>query len=351
MPIRINFFEERLARFRRFSREDIADRWKKGIFHRRFWSFRKRTRISLRNGEMFCSFDRETLDVWHWSTWKRRHIDVAELIAEAIPRLCVGKIPPFFVSLRDRPLRNSRRHHTRFAQCTADGSPDVAAPDFVFGGWPEAQFDDFDAKTVSITAASAIPARDDRAGWCGRNNTPWREKLFELAGARPDLIDARDTMAGYDEVAHVYRDGFVPMENQAADYRYLIDIEGNGYSGRLKLLLHAQRVVFLQAYPWQEWFMPLMQPYRHYVPVKRDLSDLIDRIEWLRQHPEVEAEIIREAQLFARTWLTRATAIAEWARLLEKHVAAGGRLSSGLEDRSPPDLQPQILAVQELGRS
>lgn len=333
MSIKINFLQNHYVSFQPFSREDIADRWKKGIFHRRFWSLGKQRRLRLRHGEMFCSFDGHTLDVWYWKTWKRRDVSVAGLIAEALSQRGVKRIPDFLVNTHDLPMSHGRPRYTRFSACAATGSQDVAAPDFTFGAWPEAQYDDFDVKTKSVAAASAVPASDNRVGWHGRNNVPSRKTLFELAAARPDLIDAQDAMAAYDGAAHAYRGGFVPMEQQAATYRYLIDIEGTGYSGRLKLFLHARRVMFLQDYPWKEWFVPLMQPYRHYIPVRRDLSDLIERIEWLRGRPEVEAEIIREAQLFARTYLTRAGAVAAWANLLERHIAAEGRLMSGLEDK------------------
>jgi hypothetical protein len=110
----------------------------------------------------------------------------------------------------------------------------------------------------------------------------------------------------------------------------MIDVEGHGYSGRLKLLLHTKRVVLMQNRPWHEWFYAYIEPFRHYVPVAQDMSDLVERIEWLRTNPKLETEIAGEAQHFAQTRLTRSAAVATWARLLENHVAAGGNLKSGL---------------------
>jgi hypothetical protein len=53
----------------------------------------------------------------------------------------------------------------------------------------------------------------------------------------------------------------------------------------------------------------------------------------LRVNPKMEAEIAAEGQRFAQTRLTRAAAVAAWARLLENHMAAGGNLKSGLQRR------------------
>lgn len=118
------------------------------------------------------------------------------------------------------------------------------------------------------------------------------------------------------------------MEDQVSEYRYMIDVEGFGYSGRLKLLLHAARAVLMQDRPHREYFFGDIEPFRHYVPVARDFSDLVDRIQWLRANPKREAEIVAEAQHFARTRLTRRAAIEVWAALLDKHIAAGGNLRS-----------------------
>ena len=31
------------------------------------------------------------------------------------------------------------------------------------------------------------------------------------------------------------------------------------------------------------WYFPLLEPYVHYVPIKEDLSDLADKIEWCKK--------------------------------------------------------------------
>ncbi|WP_181175710.1 glycosyl transferase family 90 [Mesorhizobium sp. B2-3-4] len=266
--------------------------------------------------------------------WLQRHIQTLTLIAEALAMLGVRSIEPFYVNLADTPsLRRFRYFRTRFGSSSADGYAEVAAPDFVFNGWPEAKFDDYDQKARTMAAASERPPLYDRAFWAGRCMHEARKATVRFASTRPDLLDAYDTGPNYDARANQYSRGFWTMEEQVATYRYMIDVEGAGYSGRLKLLLHTKRVVLLQDRPWREWFFDDIEPFRHYVPVARDMSNLAERIEWLRANPKREAEIGAEAQDFAQIRLTRAAAVSAWARLLADHAAAGGNLKSGLQGR------------------
>ena len=85
-----------------------------------------------------------------------------------------------------------------------------------------------------------------------------RKMIVEIASVRPDLIEVYDTEANYDGAGK-----FRTMEDQVATYRYMIDVEGAGYSGRFKMLLHTKRVVLLQDRPWREWFFDDIEPFRH----------------------------------------------------------------------------------------
>src|SRR5690606_31933673 len=129
---------------------------------------------------------------------------------------------------------------------------------------------------------------------------------------------------------------FMTMEDQVAKYRYMIDVEGLGYSGRLKLFLHAHRALLMLDRPYKEYFYDEMEAFRHYIPVGRYGSDVLERIDWLRSNPRREAEIINEAQEFARRRLTRQKAIESWAKLLEEHIGAGGRLRFAGESLPQP---------------
>tara|TARA_B110000285_G_C14615769_1_gene376894 strand:- start:64 stop:231 length:168 start_codon:yes stop_codon:yes gene_type:complete len=40
-----------------------------------------------------------------------------------------------------------------------------------------------------------------------------------------------------------------------------------------------------------QWFYGAIKPYKHYVPVKNDLSDLVEQVEWLKQNDDKAREI------------------------------------------------------------
>ena len=48
---------------------------------------------------------------------------------------------------------------------------------------------------------------------------------------------------------------------QVRTYGALVDIQGKGYSARLKLLLHSGRPVLLCARPWCEFFHASLRPW------------------------------------------------------------------------------------------
>ena len=58
--------------------------------------------------------------------------------------------------------------------------------------------------------------------------------------------------------------------------------------------------VLLLQHRWSQFFYPGLKPWIHYVPLKYDISDLIERYEWLIAHPS-QAKIIGEnGQRFAK---------------------------------------------------
>ena len=68
-------------------------------------------------------------------------------------------------------------------------------------------------------------------------------------------------------------------------YRYLMDVDGNGWSGRFHRLLSTNGVV-LKSSIFPEWYQDRIIPWVHYVPVKVDYSDLYDIMAFFVGNPE-----------------------------------------------------------------
>lgn len=62
-------------------------------------------------------------------------------------------------------------------------------------------------------------------------------------------------------------------------------------------------MVLKQDSPFYEHFYKKLQPNKHYIPVKRDLSDLTDKIKWAQTHENQVLKIIENAQHFTREHL------------------------------------------------
>ena len=61
----------------------------------------------------------------------------------------------------------------------------------------------------------------------------------------------------------------------AAQYKYLLDVDGNGWSARFRRLMSMDAVVF-KATIYPEWWIDRIEPWVHYVPVQMDYSDIYD---------------------------------------------------------------------------
>jgi len=64
-------------------------------------------------------------------------------------------------------------------------------------------------------------------------------------------------------------------------YRYVMDVDGNGWSARFMRLLLSNSVI-LKATVHPDWFTDRIQPWVHYVPVKVDFSDVYDIMTFFR---------------------------------------------------------------------
>lgn len=69
-------------------------------------------------------------------------------------------------------------------------------------------------------------------------------------------------------------------------FKYQINVDGTVAAYRLPYLLAGGSVVLKQDSPYYEHFYHQLRPWEHYIPFRRDLSDLLDKISWAREHDE-----------------------------------------------------------------
>ncbi|KRX79622.1 KDEL motif-containing protein 1 [Trichinella sp. T6] len=152
--------------------------------------------------------------------------------------------------------------------------------------------------------------KENKAFWRGRDSSKERLLLVNISRKYPDLLDAKLThFFFFTDKVDVYGP---PVHNIAMpkffEFKYQISVDGTVAAYRLMYLLAGNSIILKQDSIYYEHFYPLLKPWVHYVPVKRDLSDLIDQIQWSMNHPEQVKTIIKNAQNFVNSYLTpRAT--------------------------------------------
>ncbi|KAF8882096.1 glycosyl transferase family 90-domain-containing protein [Infundibulicybe gibba] len=91
---------------------------------------------------------------------------------------------------------------------------------------------------------------------------------------------------------------------EVGEFKYIIDVDGNGWSSRFKRLMTSNSLIF-KATIYPEWFLDRVQPWVHYVPVQVDLSDVYDALVFFRGGMYGEGahdELAREIASAGRAW-------------------------------------------------
>lgn len=186
--------------------------------------------------------------------------------------------------------------------------------------WPQVGIPDAEQMMGELLANEA-PYEDERMFWIGANTHPSRVRLCEIGGSRPELFDVEimqwDPHASGGQRSKT-RQVSIPDH---AKFKYLVDCPGvrGGYSARIKWLLATGRPVFMVEREFVEHWHEDLRPWVHYVPVKSDLSDLLNQHAKLDGDPELYESIGRNARRFAAEHLTveallHRTAEAVWRR-------------------------------------
>ncbi|KAJ7728942.1 lipopolysaccharide-modifying protein, partial [Mycena maculata] len=88
-------------------------------------------------------------------------------------------------------------------------------------------------------------------------------------------------------------------------YKYAMDLDGHGWSGRFLGLLTSGSLVF-KSIVFTEYLSQWLHHFKHYIPVRPDLSDLVSWLEWACAHDEEARQIQRAGKEFVDRMLTDA---------------------------------------------
>lgn len=88
---------------------------------------------------------------------------------------------------------------------------------------------------------------------------------------------------------------------QQLKYKYIMAIEGNDVASNLKWIMSSQSIAVMPRPKYETWFMEgTLIPNHHYIEIKEDFSDLIERVNFYEQNPEKAKAIIKNANEYVK---------------------------------------------------
>ncbi|XP_018318880.1 KDEL motif-containing protein 1 isoform X2 [Agrilus planipennis] len=207
-------------------------------------------------------------------------------------------LPDFemFVNLGDWPLvKDTNEIFPIFSWCGSKDSFDIVMPTYDI---TESTLESMgrvmlDMLSVQGNVRDKWENRHPKIFWRGRDSSRERLKLIEISRQYPDLFNVsltnffffRNEMEKYGPTSkHVsFYDFF--------DYKYQINLDGTVAAYRFPYLLAGGSLVFKQDSKYYEFFYNNLKSNMHYIPIKQDLSDLIEKIKWAVENDE-EAKTI-----------------------------------------------------------
>ena len=167
--------------------------------------------------------------------------------------------------------------------------------------------------------------RDDDSG-CGttsKNNV--RIRLISLAKKYPDLIDAKITKVSerdiYDKELQFHHTNILDVNIESSDityekYKYIISTPSYGVDTNFSYYLSIGCLIFKVEGEYSAWYDHLLKPYKHYIPVKKDLSDLVVLIKWAKTHDDTAHKIAKNGQHAFKKYFNKDTILEYWNYLL-----------------------------------
>ncbi|XP_037335079.2 protein O-glucosyltransferase 1 [Pungitius pungitius] len=161
--------------------------------------------------------------------------------------------------------------------------------------------------------------KESKGFFRGSRTSPERDPLILLSREAPELVDAEYTK---NQAWKSERDTLgsppakeIPLVDHCK-YKYLFNFRGVAASFRLKHLFLCGSLVFHVGDEWQEFFYPQLQPWVHYIPVKQDLSDVRELLQFVQENDAVALEIATRGKEFIVDHLRMQDVSCYWERLL-----------------------------------
>ncbi|XP_023225980.1 KDEL motif-containing protein 1-like isoform X2 [Centruroides sculpturatus] len=254
----------------------------------------------------------------------------------------------FIINLGDWPLEETSKNPLPILSwCGSKGSKDIVMPTYDI---TESTLEMMGRVMLDILAIygnceDPWENKTEVAFWRGRDSRQERLDLITLSRRYPDLINASLTnFFFFRDVEEKYGPKVKPVSFfYFFKYKYQINVDGTVAAYRFPYLLAGDSVVLKQDSDYYEHFYNMLTPMVHYIPFKRDLSDLVEKLKWAKEHDEEARTIAQNARHFTRDNLLPhnifcyyALLLKEYSKLLKNKV----EVHSGMEHVPQPKDKP-----------
>ena len=264
--------------------------------------------------------DRE-LKIYHGQEiFESRGIILEKMVREAAQGLDISQDYAFWINTSDRPVQSKIDNKSCYSFSTITKNHESCCPCYIFHSWPEVGIDNYSDLVNSFIDSEP---ESSKVGWIGSPMSLTR-KIFKAYYS--DTYFSQGLINEWNrsdpKQLHIQTKTYLTFQQQIDKWKYLIDFEGAGYSGRTKILLHSPRIIFFVDRVYQEFWQKNLIPWQHYVPVKRDLSDLEENYLKIEKDKDLQQYIKSEQKKFCQENLLYKHAISQLQKIIKENINA-----------------------------
>lgn len=249
----------------------------------------------------------------------------------------IKKLPDMEFILNTRDWPQSPKYHTPLPVFSFSKVPsqswDIMYPAWTFweGGpavWPIyptglGRWDEWREKIPRAAKKWPWEKKYNKGFFRGSRTSSERDPLIILSRKEPDLVDAQYTknQAWRSKEDTLGADPATEISlEEHCDHKYLFNFRGVAASFRFKHLFLCDSVVFHVGDDWLEFFYPAMKPWVHYIPVRQDLKDVKELLQFAQENDDVVHEIAKRGRQFIWDHLRMEDVSCYWLKLLKRYA-------------------------------
>ncbi|XP_008547183.2 protein O-glucosyltransferase 2 [Microplitis demolitor] len=250
----------------------------------------------------------------------------------------------FFMNLGDWPLISKiKKAYPMFSWCGSEETNDIVLPTYDISESSIENMGRVMLDMLSVQGKIKTPwdQKIEKVFWRGRDSRRERLDLIDIAKKNPELFNVSITNFFFfkDEI-----DKYGPGEKHISffdffNYKYQLNIDGTVAAYRFPYLLAGDSLVFKQESKYYEYFYHHAIPNEHYVPVKHDLSDLVEKIKWAKENDDEALKIaiagrslMREVALPRDVFCYHVYLLKEWSKRIQNKI----KVLEGMEEVPRP---------------